>query len=375
MPAEQCLGAKADGCGRIDLIDQNCAWTCADCTLAPTLAPTPAPTAPPIALNPELRTDAGQLILSTNEDLLINIYAVTGGGAAEASPGRQFALLEAMDTMAADISTLRDELSTEVRRVELDAQTQLVATADSIRSTAVDASTSTSRALSTIRTTAVSTSTAVASSLSTIRSTAVSAASTTTLGFSAANTQRAQMRAQLTAATTAQITANSNQLFTRMTAITSALSRTIAAVAARPQGKMIGHQQCEHRGANGANSRSTVVLTCTFRKLRTDTYWVIAHNADTRQINGHSEWRIEVDNQPCRDRGNSNRGSIDASYHGSGENMHRPMYVRGICYRTANQAPIRAGNHAVRWRQTYTSGDSYWGWNSNSRLMVEEWLP
>jgi len=98
---------------------------------------------------------------------------------------------------------------------------------------------------------------------------------------------------------------------------------------------------------------------------------VIAHNADTRQINGHSEWRIEVDNQPCRDRGNSNRGSIDASYHGTGENMHRPMYVRGICYRTVNQAPIRAGNHAVRWRQTYTSGDSYWGWNSNSRLMVE----
>ena len=116
MSAEQCLSAKADGCGQIAIIDENCAWTCADCTLAPTLAPTPAPTAPPIALNPKLRTDAGQLVLSTNEDVLINIYAVTGGGPAEASPGRQFALLEAMDTMAADISTLRDELSTEVGR-------------------------------------------------------------------------------------------------------------------------------------------------------------------------------------------------------------------------------------------------------------------
>ena len=124
-------------------------------------------------------------------------------------------------------------------------------------------------------------------------------------------------------------------------------------------------------GANGADASSVVVLTCTFRKTRADTYWIISHNADTRQISGHSEWRMEVDGQPCRDRSNNIKGSLDASFHGAGPNMHRPMYIRGICYRTASVARIAAGNHAVRWRQTFTSGDSYWGWNSNARLMVE----
>ena len=80
---------------------------------------------------------------------------------------------------------------------------------------------------------------------------------------------------------------------------------------------------------------------------------------------------MEVDGQPCRDRSNNIKGNLDASFHGAGPNMHRPMYIRGICYRTASVARIAAGNHAVRWRQTYTSGDSYWGWNSNARLMVE----
>ena len=124
-------------------------------------------------------------------------------------------------------------------------------------------------------------------------------------------------------------------------------------------------------GANGADASSVVVLTCTFRKTRADTYWIISHNADTRQISGSSNWRIEVDGQPCTDRSNNRKGSIDAAFHGAGPNMHRPMYVRGICYCTANQAVIRPGNHAVRWRQTRTSGDSYWGWESNSRIMVE----
>ena len=127
----------------------------------------------------------------------------------------------------------------------------------------------------------------------------------------------------------------------------------------------------QHRGANGADSGSTIVLNCNFRKTRADTFWVISHNADSRQISGSSNWRIEVDGQPCTDRRNNIKGSIDAAFHGAGPNMHRPMYVRGICYRTANQATIRAGNHAVRWRQTRTSGDSYWGWSSNARIMVE----
>ena len=130
-------------------------------------------------------------------------------------------------------------------------------------------------------------------------------------------------------------------------------------------------RRAQHRGENGADSSSTIVLTCTFRKTRSDTFWVISHNADTRQTSGSSNWRIEVDGQPCTDRSNNRKGSIDAAFHGVGPNMHRPMYVRGICYRTANQAVIRPGNHAVRWRQIRTSGDSYWGWNSNSRIMVE----
>ena len=134
---------------------------------------------------------------------------------------------------------------------------------------------------------------------------------------------------------------------------------------------MVSYKQCEHRGANGADSSRTVVMTCTFPKTRNDTFWIISHSADTRQINGHSEWQMEVDGAPCRDRRNNRLGSIDTSFHGGGPNMHRPMYVRGICYRTTRSSIIGAGNHQVRWVQTYTSGNSYWGWNSNSQLMVE----
>jgi len=127
----------------------------------------------------------------------------------------------------------------------------------------------------------------------------------------------------------------------------------------------------QHRGENGADSASTIVLTCNFVKVRNDTFWVISHSADTRQIHGSSNWQVEVDGQPCRDRNNNVKGSIDAAFQGAGPNMHRPMYERGICYRTTNQAVIRAGTHSVRWRQYRTSGDSYWGWNSNSQIMVE----
>lgn len=183
---------------------------------------------------------------------------------------------------------------------------------------------------------------------------------------------------QLSTATAAQVTTMNTALAAATasigTEITAATSN-ITALQLRPSGKMIGHAQCEHRGANGADRPSTIVQSCTFRKTRSDTFWVISHYADTRQISGSSNWQIEVDSQPCRDRNNNVKGSIDAAFHGAGPNMHRPMYIRGICYRTVNQAVIPAGNHVVRWRQTRTSGDSYWGWESSSRIMVEEWLP
>ena len=113
-------------------------------------------------------------------------------------------------------------------------------------------------------------------------------------------------------------------------------------------------------------------MSCTFRKTRSDSFWVISHNSVMRQGRGYSTWQIEVDGRPCRDRNRSVKGGIDAAmYTNPDQDGHRPTFVRGVCYRTDRRSSITAGNHVVRWRQTYVRGDTYWGWRSNSRIMVE----
>jgi len=57
--------------------------------------------------SPQLRTEAGKLILVSSEDVLIEIHA--NGNASEPST---VALLESIRNMSAHISTLREELST-----------------------------------------------------------------------------------------------------------------------------------------------------------------------------------------------------------------------------------------------------------------------
>ena len=63
------------------------------------------------APNPQLITDTGKLVLMSNEDVLIELFNGSTSG-----EGPRVGLLDTMSTMAADISSLRDELSAEVGR-------------------------------------------------------------------------------------------------------------------------------------------------------------------------------------------------------------------------------------------------------------------
>jgi hypothetical protein len=155
----------------------------------------------------------------------------------------------------------------------------------------------------------------------------------------------------------------------------NALSVNMTAVQGRSQGLLVGHTECTHRGANNADS-PRVVMRCSFVKKRSDTILVLSHNAVMRQINGYSYWRLEVDNQPCRTATGSDEGDLQISFHGSQSvNLHRPMMLRGTCPRTTSQARINAGTHSLSFKQYQVSSDSYWGWDSSARLMVEEYMP
>lgn len=269
----------------------------------------------------------------------------------------------------ADVRAFRFRRET-VSLFDMSSRLQSVETQQSVTASAVDTAVQQVRsemaaALSTQASTSASTLAAGLSSL-------VATSESTLAALVTSNSRAVAAAAAATAATAAAAATAAQDLSTATAAQVNTMNASITAVAARSN-IMIGYKECRHSGANNADSVRTV-MSCQYRKQRSDTKLVISHNAVMRHINGNSIWQLLVDNQQCRGPGNQGDGNLQIRMHGSnGANQHFPAYVKGMCHRTTAQARLNAGVHTVSFRQTYVSGDSYWGWDSTSRIMVEEW--
>jgi len=190
-------------------------------------------------------------------------------------------------------------------------------------------------------------------------------------------------------AATSAISAQAASDSSKFSALEKALAGATAAAAANKKAledggdqMIVGWHQCEYSGDNGANSNGYVGMTCSYNKKQDDTIMMMSVNSNQRQINGNSKWRIEVSSansgswRTCKGPQNQANGDMYTRYHGSRSvDLHRPMYIGGFCYKTDNGQPIKKGKVSARWMQEVTHGDSYWSWQSSSRMIMEERMP
>jgi hypothetical protein len=148
---------------------------------------------------------------------------------------------------------------------------------------------------------------------------------------------------------------------------------------AQNEPETIGWNQCNQQGGNGADSQVVVVMECSYVKKRDDTVMHLSINANQRQINGHSRWKIQVNTvnsngwANCRSKSNHAMGAIYTRFHGSySTDLHRPMYMGGACQKSENGQIIKAGKMTMRYIQTDVSSDSYWNWESSARMIMVE---
>lgn len=181
--------------------------------------------------------------------------------------------------------------------------------------------------------------------------------------YSAAIAARSTAVASTTAAMTSSATA-------QLGAVTSSVANN------NPQGLLVGFRECGKRSNSGADQNGWEFMKCYYNKKQANTILYISIATNGRQINGRSDWKFYVDNLECRGPGNQGQGNLYTAFHGSGSaDLHFPYYIGGNCWKTSNNRPIGVGNHEIMWKQTYVSSDSYIGWETNSKIRIEEWLP
>lgn len=179
----------------------------------------------------------------------------------------------------------------------------------------------------------------------------------------------------------AAIAARSTAVASATAAMTSSATAQLGAVRTsvvnnNPQGLLVGFRECAKRSNSGADQNGWEFMKCYYDKKQANSILHISIATNGRQINGASHWRFYVDNMECRGPGNQGQGNIYTGFHGSGSaDLHFPYYIAGNCWKTSNNQPIGVGNHEVMWKQTSVSSDSYIGWETNSKIRVEEWLP
>lgn len=122
-----------------------------------------------------------------------------------------------------------------------------------------------------------------------------------------------------------------------------------------------------------------VVASCNISLSRTDTLIRMTWDGNMRITRCQSccmRWLFFLDGQDCTDP-----GPVDALlYQASNYHILRPSYFSGIC-RQAGTRPLAGGYHIVQLRVQDCPGfrgsvvDAYTGFNSISRILVEEVLP
>lgn len=168
------------------------------------------------------------------------------------------------------------------------------------------------------------------------------------------------------------LTAASRQLETSVGQANTSITQAKNAAS----GQIIGWKECAAARSDGADHTPYTYMECLYQKKRDDTILSISMGANFRQINGQSYWRFYVNGNQCEGPGGETQGDLHTGFHGSRSiNNHEPMYLKGFCWKLRGNANaiIPAGNVLVEWRQFGNNADSSIGWESTSRIRVEEW--
>eukprot|EP00040_Diaphanoeca_grandis_P005485 m.33021 g.33021 ORF g.33021 m.33021 type:complete len:371 (-) comp16743_c0_seq1:36-1148(-) len=138
---------------------------------------------------------------------------------------------------------------------------------------------------------------------------------------------------------------------------------------------LVSWKQCDQANSgSGADASGRSYHMCDFVKKEDDTYIEITFQGSQRQINGNSIWYIRVDKRQCRTESGSSAGHLWWRLHGSRSvDLHRPVTITGFCHKTDNNQFIKKGTHRATVFQSYVSADSYYGWETSSRMIIKEY--
>ena len=111
---------------------------------------------------------------------------------------------------------------------------------------------------------------------------------------------------------------------------------------------------------------------CTFVKKSKDTSLRVAFSGNLR-VGGCvaccKRWFFAFNRKEC-----SSPVPIDASFYVAGpayQNPLRPRYIEGYCDRL-DSGPVTVSFNVGSCKGSHTEGDAYTGWNSASRIVIEE---
>ncbi|XP_014679080.1 PREDICTED: collagen triple helix repeat-containing protein 1-like [Priapulus caudatus] len=138
-------------------------------------------------------------------------------------------------------------------------------------------------------------------------------------------------------------------------------------------------EECERRkiyqctwDASNDDTDIGVIHQCAVKKRTNTTGLHVRWSGNLRNIksggNSCSRWYITLNGAEC-----NNPARIDAQIYDStdGHNMHIPSSIEGICYMLP-AGPVLVQLHTGDCRPGHGHGNTYTGWSSVSRMIVEE---
>ncbi|XP_028408884.1 collagen triple helix repeat-containing protein 1-like [Dendronephthya gigantea] len=135
-------------------------------------------------------------------------------------------------------------------------------------------------------------------------------------------------------------------------------------------------RQCTYTNLRD-DRNSGQIMTCDFRKTRSDTALRVTYQGDLRVISGNNvcrRWFLTINGRECQ-----SPATIETQIHPigvSGLNNHRPATVDGFC-EGIKQGRIIVGLSVGSCKYGYESqaGDAYTCWGSVCRIIIEEVPP
>ncbi|CAH3136452.1 unnamed protein product [Porites lobata] len=135
-------------------------------------------------------------------------------------------------------------------------------------------------------------------------------------------------------------------------------------------------KQCVFKSIND-NRDNGLIKECIFKKTSDNTALRVFWNGDFRVTNCHAcchRWYFTFNGAEC-----SSPAAIDGVflvYHSTNakKNPHRPRHIEGICEKL-HKGTVRVGFWVGKCGLGYKTGDAYTGWNSVSKIYIEEVAP